>query len=331
MTYDITNNDIEQPPLPISGLAEEPKHKRDLSDGEKLFDRVTYTGIGLGVNEASSLWITDQFMHGKNLLSKAPEPLKKLGEWFSKSGYERAGDSLGKALKLADKPQALEGIETQSMRGRNSLLMLTLLSGGTLLLLPMKKLEDNKRIWVERANHFLDKIRGSKLTTEEVAARDEKVEQDIVCSPRQSWSSFMWARLAAVSASVLTGTFLVGPKRNQEIMNRSEHLFTGSVMQGEKSKRNRYASLIGVETYSCAISSFVLELVSKFSAKRGASAHDPEMCKSATPVANATSGENNNDEPPPSEKALAMPKKSSSYAEQIRSEQSAQAQAPALV
>jgi hypothetical protein len=41
----------------------------------------------------------------------------------------------------------------------------------------------------------------------------------------------------------------------------------------------RYAGLTGIETYSCALSSVVLEITSKLFAKRGTEVHDPEICK----------------------------------------------------
>ena len=322
MSYDVIDSDSDDTPV---GHPEKMDHHK-LSDGEKLFDRVTYTGIGFGVNEASSLWITDQFMHGKNLLSKVPGPLKKAGEWFSQSGYERAGDWLGKTFKMAERVTKEGVMETTSQRGRNLLLMLTLLSGGTLLLLPMKSLEDNKHYWVQKANHLLDKMRGSTMTPEEVEARDKKVEQDIACSPRQTWPSFLLGRVVAVSSSVITGTFLVGPKNNQKIMETSERILAGSV-QKEKNMWHRYASLIGVETYSCAISSVILELMSKFSAKRGTTVHDPEICMAKSTDAAPTTNSGGTDE----ESAVTSQKSSkftapASYADQIRAQQAAKSQ-----
>lgn len=259
----------------------EAQAKRKKSAGERVFDRVVYTGIGFGVNEASSLWITDQFLNGKNLLEKVPVA-KKAGAWFSKEGFDRASEYFAKALKLTERV-VKEGEKTITVspkeRAGNSILMATLLSGGTLLVWPMKLLEDHKAYWVKKANHMVDRWRGNKLTEEETAARDDKVENAIACSPRQSWPTMLMGRAAAMFASWGTGTFLVGAERNKKLMDWSEKALTGSKQEeGPLSAAKRYARLAPVETYSCAVSSGVLELSSKFCAKRSVKRHDPERC-----------------------------------------------------
>ncbi len=255
--------------------------KRKKSAGERVFDRVVYTGIGFGVNEASSLWITDQFLNGKNLLENVPVA-RKAGAWFSKEGFDRASGYFAKAFKLTERV-VQEGGKTVTLlpreRAGNSILMATLLSGGTLLVWPMKLLEDHKAYWVKKANHVIDRWRGNKLTAEEVAARDDKVENDIACSPRQSWPTMLMGRAAAMFASWGTGTFLVGAERNKRLMEWSEKGLTGSLQpEGQRNAAHRYARLASVETYSCAVSSGVLELSSKFCAKRGIRRHDAQRC-----------------------------------------------------
>ncbi|MBY0406466.1 MAG: hypothetical protein K2Q01_02150 [Rickettsiales bacterium] len=239
---------------------------RKKSSGEVLFDRVVYTGIGFGVNEAASLWITDQFMHGK--------PKSWLGgKAFSKEGFEAASNWIAKTFKM---PKAKAG---------NSLLMVTLLSGGTLLVLPMRQLEEHKLYWVKKANHFMDWVKGNKMSAEDTAARDAEVEQHIACSPQQTWKALAVGRVTAMLSSWATGTFLIGPDNNKKIMNWSERQLTGAAkaVGMEKTAKSdifkRYAQLIGVETYSCAISSVVLEIASKMFARRGTEVHDPEICK----------------------------------------------------
>lgn len=245
-----------------------PDPNRRKSGGEVMFDRVVYTGIGFGVNEASSLWITDQFMHGK--------PKSWLGgKPFSKDGFEAATKWIAKTFNMSHG------------KAGNSLLMATLLSGGTLLVLPMRALEENKIYWAEKCNHFLDAIKGSKLTPEERAARDEEVKNAIACSPQQSWKTLLIGRGAAMFSSWATGTFLIKPEGNKKIMDFSEkHLTTAAKAVGmEQTTKTdifkRYARLIGVETYSCALSSAVLEITSKFFARRGTEIHDPDICAAA--------------------------------------------------
>lgn len=255
-----------------------PAHGRKRSPGEIAFNRVVYTGIGFGVNEASSLWITDQFVHGKNLLKNVPG-LKKAGAWFSQEGYERASENIANLFKLTEKVAADGAKILPKERAGNGLLMVMLLSGGTLLLLPMKWLEDNKIYWVKKANHTIDKLCGHHKTPQEVAARDAEVEKAIACSPRQSWHSMLSGRLVAMASSVAAGTLLMGPQRNQKLMDWSEKLLTGSLQPAaHRTASHRYARLVSVETYSCAISSMVLEMMSKFHARRSFKPHDPVIC-----------------------------------------------------
>jgi hypothetical protein len=249
----------EREPIP-----ENPNRKQ--SAGEVIFNRVVYTGIGFGVNEASSLWITDQFIHGKPKWFLGGKP-------FSKEGFQAASKALAKVMK------------TTPDKAGNTILMATLLSGGTLLVLPMKWLEEHKLYWVKKANHFADWFRGEKLTPEAVKERDAEVEQVIACSPQQTWPSLLMGRTIAMFSSWATGTFLIGPERNKKIMDGSEAVITGAAkavnLNGLANNETfkRYARLTGVETYSCAISSIVLEMVSKLCAKRGTEIHDPEICR----------------------------------------------------
>ena len=251
-----------------AGKLPERDPNRKKSAGELIFDRVVYTGIGFGVNEASSLWITDQFMHGKPKWFLGGKP-------FSHQGFEAASKAIAKTFKM---PVPKAG---------NTLLMATLLSGGTLLVLPMRYLEENKITWTRRANHLADWLKGNKLTKEEVTARDHEVEQAVACSPQQGWGSLLAGRAVAMFASWATGTFLVGKTNNDKIMDFSEkHITSAAKAVGfEKVAKTdmfkRYARLIGIETYSCAESSIVLEVASKLLANRGTEIHDPEICLAA--------------------------------------------------
>src|SRR5689334_22635241 len=115
----------------------EPERRRKKSAGEHVFDRTVYTGIGFVANEILSLGIANQFRYGRNLLSNASEPLKRAGRWFSKEGFEDISRQLAKTFKVVDKLGADGKMIEASKRAGNSLLMLALLSGGTLLIWPM--------------------------------------------------------------------------------------------------------------------------------------------------------------------------------------------------
>jgi len=272
-------------------------HKRKMSAGELLFDRVVYTGIGLGVNEVSSLWITDQFMNGKNLFGSLPSFFKTIGAWFSKEGFDRASEFIARTFKMTSKV-AKDGKEiSAAARGGNTLLMVTLLSGGTLLILPMKWLEDHKIQMVEKFNHLIDRIRGRHMTAEQLAARDDQVKKDIACSPRQSWGSMLVGRVIAMCSSVGTGTLIVGKEGNDKLMNWAEKKFTSSNQpEGQWNTLHRYVRLGVIETYSCTIASIVLEVFSKLTAKRSSKPHDPVLCEAlSTPPQSQPKAEDNKD------------------------------------
>lgn len=261
--------------LPEHGYTPE----RKPSGGEVMFDRVVYTGIGFGVNEISSLWITDQFVHGK--------PKWWLGgKAFSKEGFEAAGNFVAKKFNMP------------IGKAKNSILMATLLSGGTLLVLPIRALEENKIYWTKKANHFLDYVRGTKMTEEEVNARDEEVKQAVACSPQQTGLSLLVGRAVAMLTCWSTGSFLIGPKNNERIMDWSEKWISkgtkavGLKKMAENETFKRYARLTGVETYSCLLSSLILEGVSKVFARRGKEVHDPEICEAYAKKARAANAVN---------------------------------------
>lgn len=319
--------------------------RRTKTTGEWLFDRVVYTGIGFGVNEAMSLWITDQFVHGKNLLEKTPGFLKTMGSWFSKTGFDKLSQKIADTFKL--KEIMAEGQKlSPKARGGNTLLMATLLIGGTLLVLPMKLIEDNKAYWVKKANHLMDRFRSQKLTSEEMVKRDDEVEQAIACSPKQSWPTLLIGRAIAMLASWSTGTWM-GKKRNDRVEDFSHNMLTGAIKETntlfggtEKSPlarfadwnvTKRYARLVGLETYSCTISSVTLELVSKLLSCVWPRVHNPELCRetkeeqASVPAA------------PPSESApvdtaerscgrCLVPKPAASHAEQVRLQKQAENQ-----
>ena len=265
-TTSITEEPGASAPQAVFSPAPNPED-REKTAGEKIFDRTVYTGIGFGVNEGLSLWITDQFVYGQNLLKNVPG-LEKTGMWFSKEGYEAASESIAKGLKLTETITKDGRKILPKERAGNSVLMVTLLAGGTALVLPMKWLEDSKGYWTQKANHLADHMKGNQLTSEQVEARDKEVAEHIAAEPKQSWPSLLVGRTVACLASVTTGT-IIGHARNEALMDKSERFFTGSIQpKDQKSMKNRYARLVSVETYSCLISSTVLEGMSKLFAKR---------------------------------------------------------------
>ena len=233
---------------------------RKKTSGELAFDRGVYTGIGFVANEASAIVIADEFEHG-----------------IGKKWFESISEAMVKNLKFQDTIE--KGITTTAKsKASNLLLWGSLLISGTLLVLPMKLLEDNKGEWVKKANHWFDRRHGKAMTPEEVEARDKEVENALACEGKQTWPSMIFGRAIAVCTALGLGK-AIGPHGSEKMKNWSEKLLTGSV-QTTKNRAHRYAAIASLETLSCAATSIMLEISSKLVAKRGVQVRNPELCTS---------------------------------------------------
>ena len=233
---------------------------RKKTSGELAFDRGVYTGIGFVANEASAIVIADEFEHG-----------------IGKKWFESISEAMVKNLKFQDTIE--KGITTTAKsKASNLLLWGSLLISGTLLVLPMKLLEDNKGEWVKKANHWFDRRNGKAMTPEEVEARDKEVENALACEGKQTWPSMIFGRAIAVCTALGLGK-AIGPHGSEKMKNWSEKLLTGSV-QTTKNRAHRYAAIASLETLSCAATSIMLEISSKLVAKRGVQVRNPELCTS---------------------------------------------------
>jgi hypothetical protein len=254
----VTGKDQEQSVEHGQASAPVQKPDRKKTAGEIFFDRTVYTGIGFGLNEVISLIFADKFQYGS-------------GKIIGKQGFEKASDWIAKTFKFKPKIKNGQTISAKTSAG-NSLLWISLTSGGFILLLPMKWLEDHKAGVVKWMNHVADKFGGTQ-TQEQIAARDAEVEQTIACEPKQSWGSLLKGRFIAIAASIGLGT-LLGEARSESIKQTSDKILSGAAEKIGMQKAlksdvfHRYTRLIGVETVSCATSSMVLEIASKFFAKK---------------------------------------------------------------
>lgn len=251
--------------------------KRKKSAGEVIFNRTVYTGIGFGLNEAISLYITDQFEHGKGT-----SIVNKLG--INPKNFARAAENTKGLFK--EKRIIVQGVEkiyTPIMRGQKFVMGSSLLIGGTLLVLPMRWLEDSKEFWVEKFNHLYDKFRREKLTPEEVRARDEEVAKAVACSPKQSWPTLLLGRAIAVSTTI--GWNAAASAEVTPVIEDKGNTFLHWLTRNKFADKdryptvNRYFSLTGVETVCCTISSVVMEVASKFLASKHKQVHNPEKCE----------------------------------------------------
>jgi|GEM_PF-5147978 len=153
------------------------------SKGEKLFSWGVYSGINYWVNLASSIAIADYFCNlgGKKAIEGGANRIAKM-----MSG----GDKLRHAKVFGQAQTALR--------------TLTLLSGGWLLVIPMKLMEDNKRPIVHWLNEKMGVDQtapdGHKLTPDEIYIEQEQ--------PKQSWLNVLLRRTLATAAVVGTGQAL---------------------------------------------------------------------------------------------------------------------------
>lgn len=193
--------------------ADEPPHKaatkkRELhitpqaSKGEKLYDWAVYKGLNFWVNLGSSIAITDYFHnHGGR---------KHLNKWIDNAAQlvEKTG--------IAKGPTAYKQTKVIVETG-------TLLSGGWLLLVPMKIMEDNKRPMV----HWLNKKLG---TPQKDADGDELPVDEIVLAqeqPKQSWAKVIGRRALATGAVLATGSILNKVAENKNDLRPFEYTYKG--------------------------------------------------------------------------------------------------------
>jgi hypothetical protein len=177
-----------------------------------------------------------------------------------------------------------------------------LLIGGTLLVLPMKMMTDRKTEISEKFNHWIDKLKGRELDDEALAARDKEVAEAIACEPKQSWKSLLIGRAAAVinNMFIMSNTLFTAPTADRIKDWSEKHVVDGTVkldqmlgdrpnslikkMMGdlnakfEDNRFKRYARIFSIETIYTAISSLVLEVVSKFTAGKKPEVQNPEKC-----------------------------------------------------
>ncbi len=166
----------------------EPKLNEDgtpappMSDGEKWFNRIIYSGMNYWLNLGISLVVTDFFLKGK-------------GAGFFKNGVEKITTGLSAA-----------GVKPAWGKwfGGQALGTFSLNSGGNILLIPTKLAEDNKRNIVYWLNEKLGVDQtapdGHKETPDEIYIEQEQ--------PKQSWMRMIGRRVLGWSMTTATGMTL---------------------------------------------------------------------------------------------------------------------------
>ena len=184
----IEDNDLdslprEDPPPAPAGKQPESSLQKQASKGEKVYDTAVYQVINYWINLGSSLAIADYFRNlgGKKYLDGAA---KGLGKVFSGGNVQKLESSTGLASSI--------------------LKTLALCSGGWLLVVPMKLMEDKKRPIV----HWLNKKMGVDMTATD--GHQETPDEIFIAKeqPAQSWGHAFWRRLQAQLAVSATGLVL---------------------------------------------------------------------------------------------------------------------------
>jgi hypothetical protein len=258
------------------------KDDRKLTAGEVVFDRTVYTGIGFAANEALAMLLAVEMRH-----------------FGGKESYAAISKKWRDIMKYKDTTK--NGVTTTGLtKAADSLEIFTLLAAGTLLIAPMKWMEDRKPQMVKNLNHLFDSMGGNKKTEEEVQARDAEVNKAIACEPKQTWGTMIAGRAIATVSNmgVLKETVFKG-ERTQIVKDKSRqyadmmadklHAASGKpagtgidrLKQTERFKR--YTEIFGLETLYTAASSMVLELSSKFLASKKPRVKNPELCAAPLP------------------------------------------------
>ena len=160
-----TASEKEKPP--VSALPDDKKSDHPtqgtVSAGEKWFNRIVYSGLNYWVNLGISIVLADFFRNqkaGQRILRKISDGVGTAVSKTGMAGKEKSSEFLYPFLKT-----------------------LTLLIGGSLVLFPMKPLEDNKRKTVHWLNKKLGVDQtapdGHELTPDEIYIEKEQ--------PRQTW------------------------------------------------------------------------------------------------------------------------------------------------
>lgn len=151
-----------------------------MSKGEKAFDDIAYKHINGTSNLIISVGLADLFVNGRG-----------------RKGLDAAINSTAKALHKF----GVKSLKTAHHRSQIGWETFTLTSGGLLLLVPLKWMEDNKRPIV----HWLNKKMGVKQTTPDGR---EKTPDEIYIEkeqPPQSWGNVIGRRILATGMVIGAG------------------------------------------------------------------------------------------------------------------------------
>ena len=163
--------------------------------GEKMFNRITYTGVGYFGVTAFSVWLT-WLLKDSKILSKA----------FNNHSFTESVEAVKVAWEKAPE-KSLKRFFSSQLHSISTIG--ALFTGGTVVsVLPIKALEDNKASIVKSLDH--------KLYTPEELKADPSIEEShkkLEAAPRQTWVSVFTSRFTAF-ALTLAAWFAVGTEKS---------------------------------------------------------------------------------------------------------------------
>ena len=162
-----------------------------MSEGEEKFNSITYKGLGFWTNLGLSVVLAEIAIYGKGMWSKG-----------LKYSINRTTYHISNVLKSLSKNPNQEAIERMVHNNtRVGYESLSLLTGGSILLFPLKFLEDNKRKIVHWLNNKMGVDQtapdGHEKTPEEIYIEKEQ--------PKQSAGNLIKRRLIGTVSVVGAG------------------------------------------------------------------------------------------------------------------------------
>jgi len=272
--------------------------KQEMSTGEKWYNRIVYQGINYWLNLGISLVITDFFMHGP-------------GAKYFNSGVAsstKALTGLGLSKKNAKWISEI-GLGTFSLN-----------SGGNILLIPTKFIEDDKRGWVHWLNEKLGVDQtapdGHKMTKDEIYIEEEQAPQSwgrMIARRAMGWGTTTsvgllldrYARQPLARPHMVDGE-MEHFKPGQKVFTDGAVNITNSALRGMGAGRladspmfQRYLGYAALDTIYTAITSKILHLTN--GAKKQTMPQEMVVKPAYTPEPAVDNGE---DKPMPASKAV---------------------------
>lgn len=217
------------------------------SRGEKIFNISVYKGIGWITNAAISVYLTDLLIHGKGR-PYCDQAIHSLAPKFERF----LGDHPEKALNRAESSVFCAGLFT----------------GGTILLYPIKKLEDNKARLVKFIDHTYNQTFG--VDTTELAIQ-KNAHNRLEKEPTPSWGNVLLGRVLGTIAvvSVMVGIFRnrdvkaaeLAAKKTTEAFKESESSFLNKIASYPAFQRT--LGITFMEMYTSFIAEEVLYLTTR--------------------------------------------------------------------